>query len=130
MHFAEVRGMKVKQNWVQRALRLGTSAVVSAALLGAAFVLISAPRAQADDREKCQHRIEKAEARLDRAVREHGERSSQARSSRHALNEEREHCYSAYHVWWNGAERRWHNDRDWDRDDRDRDHDHDRDDHR
>jgi len=124
---AEVRTVK-KHNWLKRAWRLGTSGVITSALVSATFVFICVPSAKADEREKCQHHIEKAEARLDRAVREHGESSAQARSSRHALNEEREHCWSAYHVWWNGVEHRWHNDRDWDRDDRD--HDHDRDDHR
>jgi len=117
-----------EHNWLKRAWRFGTSAIVSTAVVGATFVLLSAPRAQADEREKCQHRIEKAEAHFDRAVREHGERSPQARSSRHALNEEREHCWTSYHGWWNGTEHRWHNDRDWDRDDHD--HDHDRDDPR
>jgi hypothetical protein len=102
---------------------------VCAALLAMAFVVAMAPHAQAgDDRSKCQHRIEKAEVRLDSAIREHGAHSSEARASRHELNnEERERCYTAYHGWWNGADRRWHEDRDWDRDDRD--HDHDRDDH-
>jgi hypothetical protein len=66
-----------------------------------------------------------AEARLATSV--NTVRAAQVRS-RYALNEEREHCWSAYHGWWNGVEHRWHNDRDWDRDDRD--HDHDRDDHR
>jgi len=77
---AAVRTVK-KHNWLKRAWRLGTSGVLSAALVSATFVFISVPRAKADEREKCQHHIEKAEARLDRAVREHGESSAQARAA-------------------------------------------------
>lgn len=104
-----------------------------AAALGAALLFGAAPRAHAgDDHAKCQHRVEKAEGRLDQAVRRYGQSSPQAQSRRHQLDEERERCWSAYHGWWNGAERKWHNDRDWDRDHQDRDHDRDEhhDDHR
>lgn len=84
-------------------------------------MMVVEPRAHAeDDRAKCQHHIEKAEAHLEKAIRQNGEHSSQAKNSRHELNEERERCYTAYHGWWSGADHRWHEDRDWD---------HDRDDH-
>jgi hypothetical protein len=119
----------VRMNSAQKPGRFATrgwiGGIVSAALVSGAL-LFAAPRAQGDDdRAKCQHRIEKAEVRLDRAIREHGENSADARSRRHELNEEREHCWSAYRGWWNGTERRWHTDRDWDHDHDD----HDRDDH-
>jgi hypothetical protein len=51
-------------------------------------------------RSQCQHKIEKAEAKLDDAIRKHGERSSQAESRRRDLNAERERCWNSYHGWW------------------------------
>lgn len=115
-------------------LRFPTEKTTSIALAAAMFFSVVAfaatPRAHADDdRSKCQHRIEKAEARYSDAVRDHGERSEQAEHRRHELNEERERCYQSYHSWWSSQDRRWHNDRDWDRDDHDRDHDRDHDQH-
>ena len=109
----------------QKSATLGTGLLI-AAICSALWLTTAAPRARADDnREKCRHRIERAEAKLDKAIHQHGEQSSQAQSRRHELNEEREHCWSAYHVWWNGMERKWHSERDWDHDDRDHEHDHD-----
>ena len=61
-----------------------TSAALIATLLSTAM-LLSAPVAHADDHAKCQHKIEKAEAKLDDAIRKHGERSSQAESRRRDL---------------------------------------------
>lgn len=103
-----------------------TRFMLAAGALGAALTFAAVPRAHADDdRSKCQHRIEKAESKYYEAAREHGERSSQAEHRLHELNEERERCYQAYHSYWNGRDRQWHNDRDWDRDDhRDRDDQH------
>jgi hypothetical protein len=88
-------------------------AFLSMAALGGLLMSVSAPVARADDHEKCQHRIEKAEHRLDDAVRKHGERSPDAERRRHELNEEREHCWSQYHGYWNGQDHRWHDQRDW-----------------
>jgi hypothetical protein len=101
-------------------------AVVSAGVLSALLLFAGAPRTRADrdDRAKCHRRIERAEAKYDKAVRRHGERSRQADEERRELNAARERCWSEFHGWWNGRERRWHEDRDWDRDDRDRDRDH------
>jgi hypothetical protein len=93
--------------------KFASAALLSTALGAAMFV--SAPAVYADDdRGKCHHRVEKAESKLDEAVRKHGERSRQAESRRRALNEERERCWRAYHGWWNGQEHRWHGDHDWD----------------
>ena len=94
-----------------------------AALAVSAVLMLSTPRpAYADDaRAKCQHRIEKMEAKLDEAIRHHGERSPQAEARRHDLNEEREHCWSEYHGWWDGHAHQWHSERDWDHSDN-RDH--------
>ena len=89
--------------------------------LGTAMVAV--PPAYADSpNAKCQREIERREAKLDQAIRKHGERSHQADQRRRDLNAEREHCWNTYHGWWNGHDRQWHTDRDWDRD-------HDRDDH-
>ena len=109
---------------VQSLKRFAVSAVMTTGLSAAMFVAV--PRSYADDHEKCQRRIEHAEAKLDQAIRRHGERSGEAQERRRDLNAERERCWSAYHGWWDAHERRWHEDRDWDRD---RDRDHDRDDH-
>jgi hypothetical protein len=96
-----------------------------AAALSAALLCTTAPTARADDdHAKCQHRIEKAEARLDQAIRSHGEHSSEAESRRRDLNAERERCWNSYHGWWSSADHTWHSERDWDRDRHD-DHDHD-----
>ena len=96
---------------LQSAKRIAASAVMTAALGAAMFVTV--PAAYADDHSKCQHAIEKAEARVDEAVRKHGERSHEAESRRKDLNAEREHCFSQYHGWWDGHEKKWHEDHDW-----------------
>lgn len=112
---------------LQRIKELAVTAVVTAALGTAALVTV--PKSYADDdHSRCQRQIERAESKLDQAVRKHGERSHQAEQRRHDLNAQRERCWNAYHGWWNGRDRQWHTDRDWDRD-RDHDRDHDRDDH-
>jgi hypothetical protein len=74
-----------------------------------------------DDRTKCQRRVEKAEARYDDAVRDHGKHSHEADARREELNRERENCYERFHQWWDGKEQRWRDDKDWDHDDHDRD---------
>jgi hypothetical protein len=86
-------------------------------------ILVVALQLYADDHNDhadCQRKIEHAEAKLNQEIRKHGERSHQAEERRRDLNAERERCWNAYHGWWDGHERRWHDDRDWD---------HDRDDH-
>ena len=87
--------------------------------MGAMLVFAGAPQAKADDDHRdCRERIERDQARLDRAVQRHGEGSRQARHARHELNEQREKCWNRYHGYW-GQDQRWHDQRDWD----DRDHD-------
>jgi len=69
----------------KKSLRV-SAGVLSTAVLGSALLFSGVPRVQADDDQaKCQHRIEKAEARLDDAVRHHGERSPEAESRRRDL---------------------------------------------
>lgn len=107
--------------WVKTTSAMG---VASAMLLFA----VSVPRAHADpdDRKKCEHQIEKAESRLDQAIRKHGPRSEEANERRRDLSAERDRCWNENHGWWDGRAHQWHDQRDWDRDDHDRDdHDHD-----
>jgi len=96
-------------------VKLGRSAI-AAATLAVVLMFGAVPRSHADDRAKCQHRIEKSEVKLDKAIRKHGARSRQAETARRELNLEREHCWTQYHSWWNAHERKWHKERDWDRD--------------
>jgi hypothetical protein len=106
----------------EKFLRFATVCMMSAALSTA--LLFTVPRAQADDdHAKCQHRVEKAEARLDQAIRSHGERSAQAEARRRDLNTERERCWNSYKGWWSGTDKKWHTQRDWDHDDQGHDHD-------
>ncbi len=77
------------------------SLVLSGCLLGGLVPL------KADQRSDCEKRIHKAEQKLDKEIRKHGEHSHQAEKSRHDLEKARERC------------------RDFDRD-RDHDRDHDR----
>lgn len=98
---------------------------VTVAMAGA-LLLVAAPRARADDdhRERCQHAVEKAEARLDRAIQKHGDHSHEAEERRRDLNAERDRCWNEYHQWWNARDHRWESERNWDRDD-DQHHDND-----
>jgi hypothetical protein len=85
------------------------------AMLAFGFV----PRAYADDdRAECQHRIQKAEAKLDAAIRKHGKNSAKARARRAELRTQRERCYNRVRAWRDNHEQKWHEDRDRDQDDR------------
>jgi len=95
--------------------RFGTTAI-AAVVAGALFMFAAAPLVHADDKDKCRHAIEKAEARLDQAIRDKGEHSHEADQRRHDLNSERERCWTAYHGWWNGKENRWETEHNWDND--------------
>ena len=87
--------------------------------LGAMLAVGFVPRAYADDdRAECQHRIRKAEAKLDAAVRKRGKNSAKARARRTELRAQRERCYNRVRAWWDNHEQKWHEDRDWDHDDR------------
>ena len=66
-----------------------------------------------DDRAECQHRIQMAEAKLDVAIRKHGEHSAKTDARRAELKAQRERCYNRVRAWWNGHEHKWHEDRDW-----------------
>jgi hypothetical protein len=97
-----------RENILKRRLHTFVSALLGAVLL----LFVAAPRpAHADDRSKCQHAVEKAEANLDHAIRDHGERSPQADARRRDLYAERQHCWDQYHQWWNGKDHRWETER-------------------
>lgn len=63
------------------------------AVLGASLVAGVATPAHADRDDHCHRSVEKAERNLDKAVRKHGEHSSQAEKRRHELEEVRERCH-------------------------------------
>ena len=109
---------------VQKKWSCVSSGVLSTAVLATTLFFGAAPGLHADDDHgKCQRRIEKAEMRLDDAVRHHGERSHEAEARRRDLNAERERCWNESHGYWSDADHRWHTERDWDHDDRDHDRD-------
>jgi len=93
--------------------------LVAAATLSV-LLFVAVPRSQADGRAQCQRNIERAEARLDRAVQKYGGKSPQAIGRWRELNAERERCYNLYHGWWNPRDHQWHNDREWGRYDEER----------
>ena len=90
----------------------GKSAV-AAVMAWALLLFVAAPLVHADDRSRCQHAIEKAEAKLDRAIHDHGDHSRAADDRRRDLNAERERCWGAYHQWWNGKDHRWETEHNW-----------------
>jgi len=93
-------------------LRLGKEAV-AAVVVVALILFVVTPVLHADDRAKCQHAVEKAEANLDKAIHDHGDHSPQADARRRDLNAEREHCWDKYHQWWNGRDHRWETEHNW-----------------
>jgi hypothetical protein len=101
--------MAEKHGWI--------STAIAGAVICGVLSFGAVPRAYGDDdRGKCQHRIEKAEARLSEAIHDHGEHSAEAEKRRHELNDEREHCWQVNHAWYSAQDRQWHSDHDWDHD--------------
>jgi hypothetical protein len=92
--------------------RFGKTAA-AALVVGALMFFTAAPRAHAEDRSKCQHAVEKAEVRLDKAIHDRGEHSREADERRRDLNAERERCWGQYHQWWNGKDHRWETEHSW-----------------
>ena len=98
---------------------LARTMLASAAILGM-LAFAATPRAMADDYDRCQKRIYKADHKLHEAIEHHGWDSKQAERARYELREARERCWNEQHRWWDEDGHRWHSDHDWD------DHDHDR----
>lgn len=110
------------QRWREYARR--GRAVIAAAALSVALLLVAVPRSSAhdfDDLNRCQQRVERAEARLDRAIWQHGLYSRQAQRRRYELAQARQRCWREHRVWWDSRSNHWRSDRDWDRDDWNRD---------
>jgi hypothetical protein len=110
-------------------MRLGNA--LAALALGGALILATTPKVHADDgRSRCQSRVEKANDRYHKEVREHGRRSEQAEKAKSRLTAEWDRCYTQAHGWYDPNRHEWRTDRDWDRnykwddDDHDRDRDH------
>src|SRR5260370_11697482 len=72
---------------------LGRTLLVSAAFLGM-LAFAGAPRASADDYDKCQRRIAKADHRLHEAIEDHGWYSRQANHARHEFQQAPERCWN------------------------------------
>ena len=92
----------------------GKTVIATLAAWALLLFVAAAPRAHADDRSHCQHAIEKAEARLDKAIHDKGEHSRDAEDRRRDLNAERQRCWDQYHQWWNGHDHRWETEQNWD----------------
>ena len=97
-----------------------TLASISALFL---FMGLAAPQAtHADDaRTKCQHSVQHARDKLDKAVRDHGDHSPQADKAWMKLRTEREKCFTKFHEWWDAGNAKWRHDDDWTKDPRDHD---------
>jgi hypothetical protein len=108
---------------LQTLKRIAASTALALALT--VSLSLTGPRAFADDHGDCRAKIERAQTKLDEAVRRHGDGSPEAAKQRRDLNAERERCWNKYHGYWSTQDQRWHTDRDWD----DHDHDHDHDQH-
>lgn len=102
----------------QRLVKYGRLMLASIALSTLMMSSFAARAYADDDRAECRHRIERAEAKLNAAIRRHGGHSAQADTRRAELRAQRERCYNRVRAWWDGHERRWREDRDWDRNDR------------
>lgn len=96
-----------------QSLRKSLRLAPAIAAMSAMFLFAGVPQLRADEEHReCREHIEKAQAKFDRAVSRHGERSSQAEHARHELNEQRERCWNREHGYW-GHDGRWHDRRDW-----------------
>ena len=72
--------------------KIAVAVLLSASLMGGAVIVHA--QAPADRRYRCERRIRRAEANLQRAIVRHGERSRQAERRRQELAEVRARCGS------------------------------------
>jgi len=106
--------------------RLKVSDTIAAVALGAALLFTNLPKASADQRSRCQHKVEKAQEHYQHERHEHGKHSPQAEEAKAKLNETWDRCWNEAHGWYDPQRHEWRTDRDWDRNyDWDRDHDRD-----
>jgi hypothetical protein len=95
----------------------GKRSVLAAAAIAVLMVVVGVPRLHADDdRAHCRHETEKAEAKLDRAIADHGKHSHEAVERMEDLRKQRESCYEHIHEWWDGKDQSWHHDDDFGKD--------------
>lgn len=95
---------------------------LAGAMVALFLMFVTLPALHADDRTKCQRDTERAEAKLDEAIRAHGEHSHEAADRTEDLRKQRERCYDRFHEWWDGKGHKWHDDRDYGNDLHDHDH--------
>ncbi|MBV9342478.1 MAG: hypothetical protein JO159_16525 [Acidobacteria bacterium] len=90
------------------------SAILACAV--ATALCLSAPlKASADERSRCQHRVERAGEHYRHEARKHGKHSRSAERAKARLNAEWDHCWREAHGWYDPQRREWRTDRDWDR---------------
>ena len=109
--------------------RSGITSTIATIGLGTVLICATPPKASADERTRCQQRVEKAEEHYRHEIHEHGRHSRQAENARPKLNATWDRCWNEAHAWYDPHRHEWRTERDWDRNyDWDRDRDHDRDD--
>jgi hypothetical protein len=72
---------------------------LAAAALSGLLLFAGTSSAEARDLDGCQRRVNRAEWRLDEAVRHHGFYSREARFRREELREERARCFRRHRDW-------------------------------
>ncbi len=75
-----------------RKVTLGKAMLLASALGGMLLLSGAAPASARDRDDKCAQRIHKAEEKLEREIRRHGEHSRQARNRRRELEDVQERC--------------------------------------
>jgi hypothetical protein len=115
------RYIKVRDMPMIRPKQISTAAlsIVSGAILTAVLFFGAAPRLHAEDIDRCQRRVARADHELHEAIEKHGRHSRQAEHERRELHEARERCWREQHRWWDEHEHRWRSEHDWN----ERDHD-------
>ena len=104
---------------------LKLSSTIAACALGITLIFAT-PKASANERTRCQHKVEKAEEHYRHEVHEHGKHSPKAEEAKAKLNATWDRCWDEAHAWYDPQRHDWRTDRDWDRNyDWDRDHDRD-----
>ena len=93
-------------------LEYGKLFVTLTALAGI-LLFTGAPRVKASEAE-CQHRTEKADQNLHRAIKKHGYESPEAERARPELSEAREYCWGQDHKWWDVEAHEWRAEHNWD----------------
>jgi len=129
--FAYLKSAILSSGGTEEMNHLKLTSTIAALALGTVLILTTAPKASADERGRCQQRVERAEEHYRHEVHEHGKHSRQAENARAKMNATWDRCWNEAHAWYDPQRHEWRTERDWDRSydwDRDRNRDHDRDD--